>query len=108
MMNNLPSFLTRFGGGLLFCINGVRNNGSDWWEGLWDFQKLTTATASASMMLRIRPWCLRATDWRLGAAGVGAGMRVSLVWTAGSNQIDLGMGVACTSLIELVFMFGTF
>ena len=64
------------GGRLLFCINGVRNNGSEWWDGSWDFQKLATATASASMMRYIGPWCLRASDRRLGAAGVGVGASI--------------------------------
>ena len=98
----------RLGGRLLFCINGVRNNGGEWWEGPWDFQKLTTTTASACVMLHIRPWCLRATDRRLGAAGAGDGMRVSPVWTTGGNQITLGTGGGCASLIELLFMFGKF
>ena len=95
----------RLGGRLLFRINGVRNSGGEWWEGLWDFQKLTTATA---MMRDIRAWCLKATDRCLGAAAAGGGIRVSPVWAAEDNQIDLGMGVACASLIELLFMIGKF
>ena len=98
----------RLGERLLFW---VRNNSGDWWEERRDFQKPTTAataTAMASVIPYIRVWCLRATDRRLGATAAGTGIRVSPVWTTGGNQINLGTGVACTSLIELPFMFGKF
>ena len=102
-------FTRRPGGRLLFW---VRNNGGDWWEEPWDFQKLTTATTATAMASMtphiIRVWCLRATDRRLGAAAAAAGIQVSPVWTVGGIQINLGTGGARTSQIELVFMFGKF
>ena len=72
--------IRRLGRRLLFCINGIPNNDGDWWKEPWDFQKLITADA-------------------------GASIRVSPVWTTGGNQINLGTGVAYTSLIELLSMF---